>query len=99
MTKQIDVTCPCCQTRLTVDVRTSQVLRFARPSEVDETGKAVLDPARWDEAVERVQGRTRRVADELESGLSRERDKERHLDDLFDAARKKHLRPPAEGGE
>ena len=92
--KQIDITCPCCSTRLTVDVRTSQVLRSARPSEVDETGKAQLDPGRWDEAVGRVQERAGRVSDELEAGLSREREKERRLDDLFDAAKKKLERPP-----
>lgn len=95
-TKQIEVNCPCCGTRLTVDVRTATILRTVRPTEVDESGQVRLDPGRWDEAVENVQERAGRAADELERGLSRERDKERRLDELFDSAKKKLQRPPPE---
>lgn len=93
--KQIDVTCPCCKTRLTIDVRTSSVLRSAQPGEVDAAGRVRLDEDRWEAAAERVRGRPADAADRLEQGLTREREKEQRLDDLFDEASRK-LRP---GGE
>jgi len=87
--KQIEVTCPCCETRLAVDVLTQKVLKTTAPDQVDETGKAKLDLARWDSAARRVEGRGTRAEDRLESALSAERDKESRLDDLFERAKDK----------
>lgn len=94
--KEIEVTCPCCRSVLSVDVRTATVVRSARPAEVDGAGRPKLDPGRWDEAVGRVGERRERAADELEAGLSRERDKERRLDEQFEAAKRKLQRPSEE---
>jgi hypothetical protein len=87
--KQIDVDCPCCSTRLTIDVLTRKILRAAPPEQLDETGRAVLDESRWDEASARVEDRVQGAEDKLESALSAEREKESRLDDLFDKARRK----------
>lgn len=87
--KQIDVTCPCCNTRLTVDVLTRKVLRHAPPGQIDDTGKAVLDEGRWDDASARVKGRQAASQDKFESSLGRERTREGDLDDLFERAKRK----------
>jgi len=88
-TKQIDVVCPCCNTRLTVDVLTRKILRHAAPEQIDETGKAVLDPGRWDSATKRVVGRGATSADKFESALGKEKTRSGDLDDLFDKAKRK----------
>src|SRR5262245_4467943 len=49
--KQIDVTCPCCSTRLTVDVLTRQILRRTTPEAAQETASG---KDRWNSAQERV---------------------------------------------
>lgn len=87
--KQIEVDCPCCRTRLVVDVLTRTVLRADAPGQVDETGKAQLDPGRWEAAGERVAGRRLSAEDKLGAALDRERGKEDRLDDLFDKAKDK----------
>lgn len=94
--KQIDVTCPCCGTVLTVDVLTAKVLRRAKPAEGPGGGK--LDPSRWDEASERVRGRGGAAEEALEEALRREREKKRRLDELFEQANEK-VRRPDEGEE
>lgn len=91
MEKEIDVQCPCCSHVLTVDVRTRQVLRTAKPREEDETGKPVLDEGRWDTAKERVQGRTEGARDRMDIALEKERRRDDDLNSLFDKARKKAL--------
>ena len=88
-TKQIDVVCPCCNTRLTVDVLTRQILRHAAPADIDETGKAVLNEGRWDSAKERVAGRGAASSDKFESALGQEKTRGGDLDDLFDKAKRK----------
>ena len=88
-TKQIDVVCPCCNTRLTVDVLTRKILRHALPAQIDETGKAVLDPHRWDSAKQRVAGRGATSADKFEAALGQEKTRSGDLDDLFDKAKRK----------
>ena len=87
--KQIEISCPCCQERLVVDVRTQKILKHFSPAEVDETGKVVLDEGRWDSATERVQTRGGRGEDVFDSALGKEKSREKDLDDLFDKARKK----------
>lgn len=83
--KQIDVTCPCCSARLSIDVLTGRVMRT-------EAGEASSSGDKWDTAHRKVLGRTQSGAEKLEKGLDEERGKKARLDDLFDAARKK-LKP------
>ena len=96
-TKQIDIDCPCCNTRLTVDVLTRQVLRHAPPEQLDETGKPVLDENRWDAANQKVAGRKGDAMDKFEAALGKERSREKDLDDLFEQAKKKANKKPADG--
>jgi len=88
-TKQIEIACPCCKSRLLVDVRTGQLLRTLRPEEIDEKGKPVVSERDWDEALGRVKGRAQTRDGKLDEALSRERDKEDRLEELFRKAREK----------
>ena len=67
--KQIEVTCPCCETLMVVDVLTQKIMRHAKPGQVDETGKAVLDEGRWDSAQDKVSKRTERGRDQFDNCL------------------------------
>jgi hypothetical protein len=89
--KQIDVTCPCCRTRLTVDVLTRQILRRTAPDAADapEEGEGALDEGRWDAAQDQVSARKRSGPDKLDQALAEERGKEARLDDLFRKATEK----------
>lgn len=87
--KEIEVDCPCCATRLTVDVLTRTVLRSTPRERIDATGKARVDPDRWGVATGRVSGRGGEAQDKFDQALSYEKGKEAHLDELYDAARKK----------
>lgn len=80
--KQIDVTCPCCSSRLTVDVLTGKTLRTER-AEPQEPGD------KWSSAQKKVTGRSESGADKLESALREEREKKGKLDDLFRKAQDK----------
>jgi hypothetical protein len=91
--KQIDVTCPCCSTRLTVDILTGHILRRSQPAAAQAGPE---DKDRWSSAQERVRDRTKAGEDKLESALEHERGKAKRFDSLFDKARDKHAR---EGGE
>ena len=93
--KQIDVTCPCCSTRLTVDVLTAQVLRRSSPASASEAEPdAATGKDTWASAQDRVRERTKSGEDRLESALEQERGKSKRFDDLFDKAREKHTRKP-----
>jgi len=87
--KQIEIACPCCKSRLLIDVRTGQLLRTLRAEEVDEKGKPVVSERDWDDALGKVRGRQQTREGKLDEALDRERDKERRLDDLFRKAREK----------
>ena len=87
--KQIDVTCPCCSTRLTVDVGTGQILHRIGPETADE---GVSGKDRWISAQERVRERTKSGEDKLESALDYERGKAARFDELFQKAREKNER-------
>jgi len=91
MTKQVEVTCPCCSNRLVIDVRTETVLRTAAPEQVDETGKVVLDEGRWDSAKDRIQESSGSREARFDKALSKEREREGDLDDLFEKAKRKAL--------
>lgn len=88
-TKQIEIDCPCCDTRLTIDVRTRTVLKHAPRAALDETGKVKLDEGRWDQALGRTASRVDEAGSKLNKALEDERAKESRLDDLFDKANKK----------
>ena len=88
-TKQIQITCPCCEERLVVDVRTQKILKHYGATEVDETGKAVLDEGRWDSASERVRSRKSQSKDVFDAALGKEQTREKDLDDLFTKAQDK----------
>ncbi len=88
-TKETHVTCPCCESRLEVDVRTGKVVKWRRKGELDETGKPKVDEKDWDDASTRVSKRMGTAADRFEAGLSKEKNREKDLDDLFRKANEK----------
>lgn len=92
--RSVIVTCPCCESRLDVDVRSGNVVRWNRATEVDETGKPILKEEDWAEANKKVGSRLDTAADAFESGLSKELNREKDLDDLFDKASEKAKRKP-----
>lgn len=87
--KQLEISCPCCATRLLIDVRTESVLRARRPEETDETGKPKVGESDWSAAIDRVQKRSAEAPNKLDSALQKERDKRGRLDDLFREANEK----------
>ena len=96
--KQIEIECPCCKSRLLVDVRTGQLLRSRRPEELDSEGKPVVSERDWDEALGKVRGRSQTGEGRLDEALNRERDKASRLDELFRQAKDK-LSSDGERGE
>ncbi len=84
--KQIKVDCPCCDSKLTIDVLTQTVMRADSAQDLDETGKLRVPGKRWDEAIGRVEERKGGADDRLDSALDAERGKVDRLDDLFDKA-------------
>lgn len=91
--KEIQIDCPCCRSRLAVDVRTAKVVRWAREGETEPSGKPKVRAEDWDHAHGRVQSRLTSAEDRFEAGLGRERSRERDLEDLFRKASEK-LEPP-----
>jgi hypothetical protein len=80
--KEIEITCPCCAARITVDAATGKTLRSR---EAKPGGKTDA----WESAQENVRQRTTRGADKLESALENERGKADRLDELFRKAQEK----------
>jgi hypothetical protein len=87
--KEIKTVCPCCESRLEVDVRTGTIVRWRRKEELDETGKPVLREGDWLSANDRVQKRMGSAQDRFDAGLSREKNREKDLDELFRKANRK----------
>lgn len=83
--KEIDVTCPCCAARLTVDVATGKPVRVVQAA----TG---AKGDRWESAQEHVRQRTASGADKLDSALESERGKAERLDELFRKAQARQRR-------
>lgn len=88
--KQIDVTCPCCSARISVDVATGSVMRTQRAE-----GAPAGDT--WAAANETVRGRTQSGANKLDAALEQERGKKARLDDLFRKAQEKLQRGDEDG--
>lgn len=89
--KEIEIICPCCQSRLTVDVLTAKVLRHEPIAAAGEAGD------RWASAQDRVRGRTASGTEKLDRALDSERGKLDRLDALFRKAQEKLQRPDDEG--
>ena len=87
--KQIEVDCPCCSSKLTIDVLTRTVMRALSPQEMEADDPTQRSAERWDKASERVEGRSAKAKDKLESAISMEKSKEDRLDDLFKQANEK----------
>ena len=87
--RDVKLTCPCCESRLEVDVRTGKVLKWNRKTELDTTGKPILKEEDWTGAADRVQGRLSEAADKFDSSLASEKSRESDLDDLFRKASEK----------
>ena len=87
--KDVDVACPCCGTRITVDVRTRKILRTRPPKKLDESGKPVVKAKDWDQISSKVEGRLGAADSKFEDGLSKEKTREEDLDDLFHKANEK----------
>jgi len=94
--KDLEITCPCCESRLEVDLRTGKVLRWSRKSELDEAGKPVVRESDWNSATERVSKRMGSANDKFDETLTREKNREKDLDDLFRKASEKLGRPKDE---
>lgn len=88
-TRQIEITCPCCQTRLSIDVRTQQVMRSAPAAELDAEGKPKVGDADWTRAISKVRERSTSGADRMDAALESERSKTARLEERFREARRK----------
>ena len=84
MTDRVDVICPCCSTKLVVDVATGEILSEERPA-VDHTKT-------FDAALDQVRGGEKRRDDAFHKAF----DKTQRLDDLlskkFEEAKKKAVK-------
>ncbi|MAB80451.1 MAG: hypothetical protein CMJ89_13950 [Planctomycetes bacterium] len=87
--KDARVVCPCCNSRIEVDVRTGKILRWRRPEELDETGKPIMRDSDWNDASQRVSGRLGEAQGRFDSSFDKEKSRERDLDDLFRKAQDK----------
>lgn len=97
-TKETRVTCPCCESRLEIDVRTGTVVRWRKKGETDESGKPVMRESDWKDASERVGKRLGGATDKFDQSLSREKNRAKDLDELFRKASEK-LEDKDEDGE
>lgn len=88
-TKQIEVLCPCCSNRLTIDLRTEKVM-LARPkAQLDETGKPVMGDKDWSRAFGKVKEREESRDDRLGAMLDQERRRPDDLEQRFREARER----------
>jgi hypothetical protein len=87
--KEVKLDCPCCQSRLEIDVRTGTILRWRRKGETDETGKPVLRDSDWAAASDRVSRRSGAAVDKFDESLMREKSRTQDLDELFRKANEK----------
>jgi hypothetical protein len=88
-TKDVRIECPCCESRLEIDVRTGKVLRWSKKTETDPAGRPVVRDSYWGAASERVGRRLGAAAEKFDESLQRERTRPRDLDDLFRKANEK----------
>ncbi len=94
--KELQITCPCCSSRLVVDLRTERVVSHRRPEQLDEAGKPRVDDGDWKSAFDRVRERSDEGPSKLDAALERERGRAGSLDDLFERAKEKFEEPEDE---
>jgi len=87
--KEVKIDCPCCESKLEIDVRTARVLRWRKKGESDETGKPVLRESDWSAASDKVSRRLGSAADKFDESLTREKGRKQDLDELFRKANEK----------
>lgn len=94
--KQIEIECPCCEAKLVVDVLTQKVIRHRERPELDELGKPILPTDQWIAAEAKIAARKAETdasksagPDAFERALSKEKGREKDLDDLFRRAKSK----------
>ena len=87
--KDVKVDCPCCGSRLEIDVRTATIVRWRKKGEIDETGKPVMKEGDWSAAADRVGKRMGTAADKFDDSLTREKSRSKDLDELFRKANEK----------
>ncbi len=90
--REIEVACPCCSSRIWVDVSTGKVVRTRRPQETDEAGRILISDKDWESVRDRVRKRPEEGQGKLEAALDRERNKADTLDELFTKAKEKARR-------
>jgi hypothetical protein len=88
-TKQIEVVCPCCTNRLSIDLRTQKVVRSRPKEQLDETGKPVIGEKDWSDAFGKVKAREEGRDDRLGSMLEQERRRPDDLERRFREARER----------
>jgi len=88
-TKEARITCPCCASLLEIDVRTEKVVRWRPKGESDDPGESKVRESDWNKAAERVTGRLGSAAEKFDESLSREKNREQDLDQLFRKASEK----------
>jgi hypothetical protein len=83
----LQVTCPCCQTRLTLDRETGDVLAEERPK---------ADPTRsFEQAMDTVRSGAKRREDAFSKAYDRTRRLDDVLDKKFEEAKKRAAKNPA----
>ena len=80
--KEVVIRCPCCDSRIVVDVQRSQVRSWAPADKLDAAGKKDTEQG-WTAAQERAKGSLGAGLDKFEAGLKREQQREKDLDDLW----------------
>jgi hypothetical protein len=94
--KAVEISCPCCESRLEIDVRTGKVVRWSKKGEQDESGKPVLRESDWSAASERVSKRLGSATDKFDQSLTKEKGRAKDLDELFRKASDKLKEKPEE---
>ena len=76
---KLDVTCPCCSTRLTLDIDSGEILYEERPK---------LRGLSWNEAVQAGDTKLREAEEMFQKGMAQERNAESILEKKFQEALK-----------
>ena len=86
MADRIQVSCPCCSTRMVVDVATGEILSEERPK---KPGKS------FEDALGEVRSGSKKREDAFSKAFSRTRHQEEVLEKKFEEARKKTKDDPS----
>jgi len=86
--KEVRITCPCCQAKLDVDVRTEKVVRWREERSGEVPGEK-SEPQDFDALARRVTDRSGSVLGKFDDNLERVKRRGKDLDDLFRRANEK----------